>query len=126
MYPREVSHDLLDLRAAGNAQPNSDSPRTAITMMGLFACQIITGIGRHSQNSNIRARLARSTYVLRSIAAGTDCVHHCLNVVLAITLCCAANRERSTRSIMSAPATGVTSPVSIVFGTTKPVTKPMA
>ncbi len=97
-----------------------------MAIAGFVACQIIRGMGRHCQNSSIRARLARSTYVLRSMATGTKCVHHRLNVGLAITLCCTANSDSSRMSMTSASTTGVTSPVSTVFGTTRPVTKPIA
>ena len=64
--------------------------------------------------------------MLRSIEAGMYCVHHCLNGLRAMTLCCTANSDISSRLTISASASGTTVPVSIVLGTNSPVTKPMA
>jgi hypothetical protein len=70
-----------------SSQPANDNAITAVASCGSVICQTICGIGRHSQNSRIRAKLANSTYVLRSIETGTNRVHQRLNGWRAITLC---------------------------------------
>ena len=65
----------------------------------------------------MRARLANSTKVLRSTAGGTKRVHHRLNGLRAITLCCTANSDINRRFTMSASPIGTWSAVSIVFVT---------
>jgi len=98
----------------------------AIAVDGSATCHITSGIGRHCQNKRRSARLANKTYVLRSTDFGTYCVHHSLNCLRAITLCCTANSDISKRLTISASVVGTTVPVSMVFGTHRPSTKPMA
>jgi hypothetical protein len=64
--------------------------------------------------------------VLRSTDFGTNFVHHSLNWRRAMTLCWIANSDISSRFTTSAAPNEVVAPVSIVFGTTKPSTKPSA
>ena len=64
--------------------------------------------------------------MLRSTEAGTNCVHHRLNCLRAITLCWTAKTDISSRLTMTASAIGTTVPVSMVLGTSRPETKPMA
>jgi hypothetical protein len=64
--------------------------------------------------------------VLRSIAGGTNRVHHSLNCLRAMMLCCAANSDIRTRLTATASPAGTTSPLSIAFGTTRSVTNPTA
>jgi hypothetical protein len=64
--------------------------------------------------------------VLRSTDFGTNCVHHCLNCLRAMTLCWIANSDISNRFTINASAIGTAVPLSMVFGTTRPETKPMA
>src|ERR1051326_1566548 len=109
-----------------STQPTIDSAVITSASCGSATCQTTVGIGRHCQNSKISARLANSTYVLRSTDLGTYCVHHCLNCLRAITLCCTANSDISSTLTINASANGTTAPVSIVLGTNSPVTKPMA
>ena len=61
-----------------------------IAPVGSVTCHTSSGIGRHCQNSKASARLEHSTYVARSIAAGMNCVHHRLNWLRAMALCCTA------------------------------------
>jgi hypothetical protein len=49
-----------------------------------------------------------------------------LNGLRAITLCCTANSDINRMLTMSVSASGTTVPVSIVFGTTRPLVKPIA
>lgn len=58
--------------------------------------------------------------MLRSTEVGTYCVHHCLNCVRAITLCCTANTDISSKLTISASAIGATNPESMNFPVGRP------
>ncbi len=64
--------------------------------------------------------------MLRSTDFGTYWVHHRLNCWRAITLCCTAKTDIRRMSMMSVSLIGAAAPESMVLGTTKPDTKPMA
>ena len=107
-------------------QPNSDSPSNAIASVGSLTCQTMVGIGRHCQNSriegeagekHIRAAFDRGGHELRPPLleglSGHDAVLH--------------GKQRHQQDIDDECfANRPGQPVSIVFGTAKPVTKPMA
>src|SRR5277367_4208279 len=100
-------------------QPSNDRPRIAMDICGSATCQTMVGIGRHCQNSRTSARLANSTYVLRSTDFGTYCVHQSLNCLRAITLCCTANNDIKSMLTVIASIVGTSVPESIVLGTAR-------
>src|SRR5271168_3069936 len=108
------------------SQPTIENPNIAVLASGSVTSQTTEGIGRHCQNKRTSARLASSTYVLRSTDFGTYCVHQFLNCLRAITLCCTANNDIKSRLTMIASEFEPTVPESIVLGTIRPDTKPMA
>src|SRR5262245_28148166 len=93
-------------------QPNSERPSNTVNSAGDVICQRMVGIGAHWQKRRMRARVASSTYVLRSIETGTNCVHQRLNDFLAMTLCCTANSDNSKMLTIRASVVGATAPMS--------------
>jgi len=107
-------------------QPAAKSVQSSARTTGSVTDQIWMPIGRHCQNSNSSARLAKSTKVDRSIVHGTICVHRSLNHRRAITLCCTAKIVSSTASTARVFRIGPAAPPSSVVGTMKPPTKAIA
>ena len=62
-------------------------------------------------------RLEHNTYVLRSAAAGMNCVNFSLNTGRAITLCCTANISSRRASMTKAGKNDIRAAESIDFGT---------
>src|SRR5690242_19443939 len=107
-------------------QPIQNRPVNTAAIVGSFSDQITSLIGRHCQNNRIRTRLDSRTYVLRSIAVGTNCVHQRLNAGRAMRLCWMANNPNKMESIINASADNVAAdPLSMDFGTTMLPTKPI-
>lgn len=83
-------------------------------------------IGCHCHIINTRQRLASKTKVLLSIGSGTIFVHQRLKAGLAIMLCCNAKSNSSDALISRACINGSPGFPSMVFGTNRLPTKPIA
>src|SRR5580704_19428433 len=77
-----------------NPQPNHETARSTFAGPGCVTVQTVPAIGCHCQQSSASARLAKSTYVLRSTDLDTVRVHQRLNAGRAMTLCCTAKSPR--------------------------------
>src|SRR4051794_11815301 len=99
---------------------------SAATGLAAVTVQIGCGSGRHCQNNSTRASEASTTYVERSMGAGTILVHQALNAGRAIRLCWTANRPSKAASIAKVGISAPGVPLLMFLGTTQLSTKPIA
>jgi hypothetical protein len=112
--------------STSTAQPSRYRPHSRTRAQPGSTDHTGSGSGRHCHSISATARVAASTYVLRSIDGGTIRVHRRLNHGRAITLCCAANSPSSAPSTTNANQTGPASPSSTPVGTPTPARNPIA
>ena len=77
----------MNVVATTTSHPMAYPDQIGATQGCVLTRQTSAGSGCHCENSRISARLAASTYVLRSAAAGSSLASRRLNPDLAITEC---------------------------------------
>jgi hypothetical protein len=77
----------MNVLATATSHPMAKTDQISAAQGCVLTRQTSAGSGCHSQNSAMSARLAASTYVLRSAVTGSSLARRRLNPVLAITEC---------------------------------------
>src|ERR1700728_187712 len=117
---------MMSVESRRMSQPSANSASSSDLSTGEETSQTTCGIGTHFQQMSASSKLDISTYVLRSTECGTIRVQAALKPGLAMTLCCTAKSPSNSRVTASASGRVAPGPESIVLGTTRLPTKPMA